>query len=227
MNVFRTILLSIAFVATVAIPNARAEAASIEDMLATIESLLAQIKSLQTQLNEVRGELKDTLKEGLEEGMTDDDIAKVQELLASDPSIYPQKIVTGYFGPLTRQALIRFQERHELKPTGRLDEDTRAMIEEYFAEKFGEDIPPGLLRAPGIRDKIENRIRIKCDNSGRGSDELCKALRKKYKDDDAEDDDDDSDEEESNDDSDDSSDDEDDANDDDSDSDDDSDDDES
>jgi hypothetical protein len=42
-------------------------------------------------------------------GMRGADIRELQALLSQDPSIYPQALVTGYFGPLTRQAVTRFQ----------------------------------------------------------------------------------------------------------------------
>ena len=45
-------------------------------------------------------------------GMSGDDVKELQKILASDPVIYPEGLVSGYFGPLTQKAVIRFQEKY-------------------------------------------------------------------------------------------------------------------
>lgn len=42
-------------------------------------------------------------------GSRGDEVSALQTLLAGDPIIYPEGLVTGYFGPLTRAAIQRFQ----------------------------------------------------------------------------------------------------------------------
>ncbi len=144
-------------------------------MMEQIKALMTQLKSLQEQLAQLKGEIK-TLKDGLHEGMTDADIAKIQELLATDSSIYPEGKITGYFGPLTKNALMRFQMRHGATSTGEIDAETRDLLEEYLHEGFGDKIPQGLLRAPGIMKKVEDRFRFGCDvrGGGAGMGPLCK-----------------------------------------------------
>ncbi len=54
-------------------------------------------------------------------GMNNQDVTKLQTFLSRDTSLYPEGLVTGYFGPLTEQAAIRFQEKYAneiLKPLG-------------------------------------------------------------------------------------------------------------
>lgn len=54
-------------------------------------------------------------------GMSNSDVARLQTLLAQDSSLYPEGLVTGYFGTLTRQAVTRFQEKYAseiLQPLG-------------------------------------------------------------------------------------------------------------
>ena len=143
------------------------------DMLELIEQLTAQVAELREQLDAQRAEMQEFREEvraGLSQGMRDEDVRKLQELLASDPDIYPERLTTGYFGPLTSQALSRLQQRHDLPATGELDEDTRDLINQYFAERTGrEDAPEGLLRAPGIMQAVERGV---CER-GRGNRPFC------------------------------------------------------
>jgi len=58
----------------------------------------------------------------LRKGMSGEDVKCLQEILKSEgPEIYPEGLVTGYFGPLTFKALIKFQEKYAkeiLEPWG-------------------------------------------------------------------------------------------------------------
>jgi hypothetical protein len=174
--------ITLLFMGVVLVPSAHAETTtSITSMLEQIKALMAKVEELQKQLATIRGEVKAVLKEGLKEGATDEDIKKIQELLATDSTIYPEGKVTGFFGPLTKEAIRRFQKRHELEVTGTVDADTRALLEGYLKERFGDKIPAGLLTAPGIAKKVELRVKEGCDGT-KGMGVLCQKLRIKYKD---------------------------------------------
>jgi len=58
------------------------------------------------------------------------DIQHLQALLSQYPKIYPDGLVTGYFGPLTKQAIVRLQKRYGLAQTGYADAKTRKKLEE-------------------------------------------------------------------------------------------------
>lgn len=64
----------------------------------------------------------------LEAGMRGDDVATLQTFLATDASLYPEKLVTGYFGPLTRAAVTRFQAREGIAQVGRMGLITMARL---------------------------------------------------------------------------------------------------
>jgi hypothetical protein len=166
---------------------------------------MAQIRELQGKLAALRGDVRKELRADLREGMSDEDIKAIQELLASDSEIYPEGLVTGYFGQLTKRALMRLQHRHGIHETGEIDQDTKDLLEEYLQNRFGERVPPGLLRAPGIMKRVEQNL---CDNSGHGhkAGPLCKKFKELNKGDDDDDEDandDEDDDEDANDDSDD------------------------
>ena len=140
----------------------------------TIQQLIIQIEALKEQIEMLREQMQQLvkqqqiLKEGvltitrqLEEGMQGEDVKKLQQLLSTDPEIYPEGLITGYFGPKTRRAVEKFQERAGVDQVGRVGPQTLARINEIFQygvegkgaglELHGEVlVPPGLLRAPGI-----------------------------------------------------------------------------
>lgn len=98
-----------------------------------ISQLQEQIKALQIQLNQMQAELKATKVE-LEEvkaeirftkilrkGMSGDEVRQLQEFLKSFSDIYPEGLVTGYFGQATERAVKKFQEQNAediLNPSG-------------------------------------------------------------------------------------------------------------
>lgn len=80
----------------------------------------------------------------LSRGAQSKDIEHLQVLLAQDKAVYPEGLITGYFGALTEQALMRFQRQHTLSPTGMLDQKTRAKLEAVSKEiRIEERSSPG------------------------------------------------------------------------------------
>jgi len=62
-------------------------------------------------------------------------VAEVQALLAKDPTLYPEGLVTGWYGPLTRSAVRRFQERVGITPTGEVDAATQEKLDDLRKTK--------------------------------------------------------------------------------------------
>jgi len=73
----------------------------------------------------------------MEVGMTGADISALQTFLAADPTIYPQGLVTGYFGPLTFAAVSNFQARNGISTVGRVGPITLAAINGMFGSIGG------------------------------------------------------------------------------------------
>lgn len=100
------------------------------DSQAVILQLQEQIKVLEAKIVEIQTELKVTKSELVEvkeqlqlartlrRGMTGEDVKQLQEFLKQFSDIYPEGLVTGFFGPLTETAVKRFQEKREIVNSG-------------------------------------------------------------------------------------------------------------
>ncbi|MBP6974468.1 MAG: peptidoglycan-binding protein [Candidatus Pacebacteria bacterium] len=60
--------------------------------------------------------------------MRGNDVSSLQTFLATDNTIYPQGLVTGYFGGLTKSAVSNFQVRNGLPGVGRVGPATLPVI---------------------------------------------------------------------------------------------------
>lgn len=65
-----------------------------------------------------------TLNRELQVGSTGNDVSAVQSFLAKDVTLYPQGLVTGYFGFLTKAAVSNFQSRNGIAAVGRIGPQT-------------------------------------------------------------------------------------------------------
>lgn len=83
-----------------------------------------------------------SIKKTLRRGDAGDDVRKLQEFLKTLPDIYPEGLVTGFFGPLTERATRRFHERQGLGSAGSAGPQTIARINEIMRERNDEFGPP-------------------------------------------------------------------------------------
>ncbi len=58
------------------------------------------------------------ISRSLRSGDSGDDVARLQKFLALDPDIYPEALVTGYYGSLTERAVQRFQAKFKIVSSG-------------------------------------------------------------------------------------------------------------
>ena len=89
-------------------------------------------------------------KSNLRFGSRGSEVKELQKCLAKDPEIYPEGEVTGYFGNLTKKAVIKFQEKYRAeilepfdleKGTGEVKKLTRNKLNEICFEQPEEKIP--------------------------------------------------------------------------------------
>lgn len=123
-----------------------------------LQSIARQIQELQrniadlTRATATTPSVTDTFTGSLQRGVRSDEVKTLQQFLKGFAGVYPEGLVTGYFGPLTERAVIRFQNLHGIPPTGNIGTQTRARLNELLAAGAGRSgiVPPGLLIAPGI-----------------------------------------------------------------------------
>src|SRR3989338_1287383 len=111
----------------------------------TIETLQAQITSLMAQIADLQKRIADSTEGnggstrvptivpavcprftynfylGMDDTETGGQVTELQNILAADSEIYPGALITGYYGPLTEQAVRRYQKRHSIVSSGSPD----------------------------------------------------------------------------------------------------------
>jgi len=92
---------------------------------------LAQIIAVETELLK-QWQQSQGLRNTLAYNSTGSDVSLLQRMLSQDSGIYPERKITGYYGNLTREAVIRFQNEYNLPQTGVVDEQTKNKLNEIF-----------------------------------------------------------------------------------------------
>lgn len=72
-------------------------------------------------------------------GSNGSDVMTLQRFLSTNSETYPQKIISGYFGALTRAAVTRFQADYGIAQVGRVGPITRTKINEIMLSGYGLD----------------------------------------------------------------------------------------
>lgn len=132
---------------TTAVESTDASAA----LVAQVRSLIEGIRVLETQLRGYTNAALPAPSGGkfardLFVGSEGADVRLLQELLSTDPAIYPERLVTGHYGLLTRAAVARLKSRHGLPSTGEVDGSTRTLLNGLMdAFAAGGAVPAGML----------------------------------------------------------------------------------
>ena len=111
-----------------------------------IEFLEKQLVVLKIQLQEVLTGVPNVgnfLARNIKQGDSGEDVKILQTWLAKDKVIYPEGIISGYFGVLTKAAAIRFQEKYKAEiltqfgltaGTGFVGSATRAKLNQLYGK---------------------------------------------------------------------------------------------
>jgi len=98
----------------------------------------------------IKKEVEFQFKTDLKLGSRGKEVEELQKCLANDPEIYPGGEITGFFGNLTKEAVIRFQEKYKEeildpwgfeKGTGMVSKTTREKLNKICFETPAENLP--------------------------------------------------------------------------------------
>jgi len=102
--------------------NAAALAAQAEALLLQVAAMQAQFGapagSGNTPTTVVSSSNCPLIGRVLKRGYSGDDVSRLQTFLAVDPSIYPEALVSGYYGALTEAAVKRWQTKYNIVSSG-------------------------------------------------------------------------------------------------------------
>ena len=157
---------------TVTATTTATSSSTIAGLLATLQSLIARVHQLQQQILGVQSQVGNLLNSNYQMGSSSPEIKKIQELLASDSSIYPQGITSGYFGSLTSAAISRFQQKNGLPVTGTLDTATKALLQTYLNQATST-IPSGFLSNGDVQSEVEKSFSAHCHEMEYGDGQFC------------------------------------------------------
>lgn len=95
----------------------------------------------------------DNITSQLNLGSSGTNVTRLQTFFAANPNIYPQGLVTGYFGALTRAAVLKFQAVYNLEQVGRVGPLTLAKINSLInAGGWGSNTSSDDIYAPIISE---------------------------------------------------------------------------
>lgn len=100
------------------------------DLRAKILDLDRQKAELEIKQREATVELTRRLATGTQ----GEDVRALQILLALDHEVYPEGVITGFFGPLTTKAVMKFQKKHGIEQVGFVGPKTLKKLNEKLKE---------------------------------------------------------------------------------------------
>ena len=137
---------------------------STPDIQSIIKQLQDQIKLLNQQILDLQSRLKKTEEEveivktelkftrSLKRGESNDEVRQLQEFFKQFPDIYPEGLVTGFFGSLTETAVKRFQKKQGIESIGVVGPKTIQRLNEFSAGAI--PATPAIPAIPGVSPAV-------------------------------------------------------------------------
>ncbi len=135
MSACKKILAIVIALGVFAPASAFAQTASTTTSTTSPAAVIGQIQALQTQINSLQLQQQQNiamLVTTLRRGSTGDQVLILQALLAADSVIYPEGLISGFFGPLTAKAVKRFQKKHGFEQVGLVGPKTLKKLQELL-----------------------------------------------------------------------------------------------
>lgn len=130
------------FFSSAAFVSAETTTPDVAALTAQVQTLLAQVAALQTQLTATQTEMASVKQElaltrSLAFGAKGVDVSDLQAFLKTMPDVYPEGLVTGFFGHATEKAIKRLQGKHGIEQAGIVGPRTREKLRSLFSEHEG------------------------------------------------------------------------------------------
>ncbi len=97
-----------------------------------------------------RAEAYSLISTQMDVGARGADVSSLQAFLATSPSVYPEGLVTGYYGPLTQRAVTQFQIGYGLPAVGRVGPLTMAKINSLISGGQAVDVSGPMITGYNI-----------------------------------------------------------------------------
>jgi hypothetical protein len=153
--------------------GAFAQTTSTSALQAQIQSLLAQLQSLNDQVANIQKQKQTVavqLVASLREGSQGDQVQVLQALLAADSELYPEGLITGFFGKATARAVARFQKKYGLEQVGFVGPRTLKKLNELLQKdelSFEDD------DAAKMAEKLQKAMNKDAKDAARQARKLC------------------------------------------------------
>lgn len=145
----------------------------LEAQIVTIQNRIKVLRSetATTSLKEIKKEAGGvreygwenyTLERDLQLGVSGEDVEVLQEIFAIDSSLYPERVATGYFGPLTVELIKRFQKKNGFSADAVVSGKTKEKINSFLKEK-------------GVKVSVEQGVKKYCVSSVRPAVDIKKS----------------------------------------------------
>ncbi|MDD4409993.1 MAG: peptidoglycan-binding domain-containing protein [Candidatus Pacebacteria bacterium] len=121
-------------------------------ILVLVVSLLLQASFLLLNANYADAAQFQPINDILYVGSRGQDVTDLQTFLASNKNIYPEGLITGYYGSLTAKAVSQFQLAYDIQPVGSVGPVTLAKMNEVINAGRGVDI-----YAPAIYNRYADK----------------------------------------------------------------------
>lgn len=161
--------LTIAAIVLMAPQSTEAQTINLQDALVRMNSIITEMEKLKAEFATLASatgqssvptptvlgaQTSAVFTQSLEPGETNDDIKRIQKLLATDPEIYPYGVASGFFGPKTEEAIKNLQARNGWDTPGIVGPSTKALLEGYFKAYPDENFPADVLKSKPPAPKV-------------------------------------------------------------------------
>lgn len=149
----------VALFCVLAVNVPQTQAASVAQLVSQLDKIISDLQALRSEISTMSSQATAVANSGnvlgvtsskrltqpIVFGETNEDIALVQRLLASDPTIYPYGVDSGFFGPKTQEAIRNLQTRYDLEPVGVVGPATTALLEAFLDKYPSGEFPADAL----------------------------------------------------------------------------------